>query len=336
MDVSLTSLAFVVLVIISALCSGLNIGLMSLDTDDLERKAELDDPFATKILPLRRRAHLSLASILLTNVAAISAASLLLNTYLTGVLAGAISTIIIVILGEITPQAIFSNNALHLTARFIPLLYVMVYITYPLSRPMQFLLDRLFPNNDKKLHSRAELGLIVSDHVNHTASDLDEDEVDIIRGALQMSEKRVGSILTPISEVFWMTPDTFITKDTIEQLKRLGHSRIPIFNRKNSKCFGVLLLKDLIGVDFSDTKYRPTDFPLYPSPLIGSKTALDTMLRRFMTTKSHLIPVEKNGKIIGIITLEDLIEEIVGHEIEDETDERKKKREIKKASQRYT
>src|SRR5690606_21589678 len=125
MEVALVSIVFVLLVVLSALCSGLNIGLMSLDAADLQRKAKLGSTYAQKVLPLRKKAHLSLASILLTNVAVISAASLLLGNYLGGVIAGTISTILIVIFGEITPQAIFSNRALLLTARFTPLLYGM-------------------------------------------------------------------------------------------------------------------------------------------------------------------------------------------------------------------
>lgn len=176
-----------------AICSGLNIGLMSLDVYDLRRKAKLGSPYAKRVLPLRRRAHISLASILMTNVAFISAASLLLSNYLTGIVAGAISTIVIVILGEITPQAIFSDNALRLTSFFIPFLYVMIDVTYPISRPMQLLLDRLFQNNAKRLHSRDELGMIISDHIGQKASELDEGEVEIIRNALRLSEKNIRS-----------------------------------------------------------------------------------------------------------------------------------------------
>jgi CBS domain containing-hemolysin-like protein len=54
--------------------------------------------------------------------------------------------------------------------------------------------------------------------------------------------------------------------------------------------------------------------------MVGSMTALDTMFRRFINAGAHMIPVERDDKIIGVATIEDLIEEIIGHEIEDETD----------------
>ena len=81
-------------------------------------------------------------------------------------------------------------------------------------------------------------------------------------------------------------------------------------------------MKDLIDVDFDDNDYTVEDLPLYPVQVVGSRTALDTMLRKFISTSTHLIPIERDDEIVGIVTIEDLIEEIVGHEIEDETDKR--------------
>jgi CBS domain containing-hemolysin-like protein len=79
-------------------------------------------------------------------------------------------------------------------------------------------------------------------------------------------------------------------------------------------------MKELVDIDFDEHDYRVDDLYLHPVRPIGSRTALDTLLRRFISTGTHLMPIEKDDKIIGIVTIEDLIEEIVGHEIEDETD----------------
>jgi CBS domain containing-hemolysin-like protein len=312
-------------VALSATCSGLNIALMSLEVSDLKRKAKLGNKDAQQALPLRVNVHLTLAAILFTNVAAVSATSLFLESKLNGLLAGMISTLLIVIFGEILPQAYFSSRALRIFAFFAPLLRLMIIITYPVSKPLQLLLDKVFGKQRTKLQTRQELGLMISEHLGHAESELDEDEVEIVRGALQLSEKRARDITTPIRSVYWLTPDTEINAVTIDEIKSRGWSRIPVFNQQRTTCYGVLLMKDLVDIDFEETPILVRDFTLYPTQIVGSMTALDTLFRKFITGGTHLIPIEKDDHIIGIATIEDLLEEIVGHEIEDETDRARRK-----------
>lgn len=308
------------LILLSALCSGLNVAVMSLDLADLRRKAKLGNRHAKRILPLRKNIHLLLGSILFTNVAAVSATSLVLGERLNGFVAGLLSTLLVVVFGEVMPQALFAKNPLLWTSRLAPLLYFMKYLTYILSKPLQLLLDRLFPHQLSALQSRHELGLLITEHRANKASELDDDEIEIIRGALSLSEKRVRDIMTDVRHTFWLTPTTVLDGAKIDEIKERGFSRIPIFNEGLTKCYGILLMKDLVDIDFDDNRYTVDDMGVHPTQLIGSMTALDTMFRKFIAAKTHLIPIEKDDKIIGIITIEDLIEEIIGHEIEDETD----------------
>ena len=316
------ALEIFVLVGISAICSGLNIAFMSLNLTELRRKSKLGNKFAKRLLPLRRASHLTLAAILLTNVGAVSATSLVMEHEFNGIVAGIAATLLIVILGEILPQALFTRNSLAFCGRLVPLLRFMIFITYPVSKPLQILLDKLFGAEKRHLETRHELGMMISEHLGTSESELDEDEVEIIKGALQLSEKRVRDIMTPIEEVYWLTPDTTITDAIIDTIKTNGYSRVPIFNRRRTQCFGVLLVKELVDIDFDERQYRVDDLPLHPAQLVGSMTALDTMFRKFIAAHTHLIPVERDDEIVGIITIEDLIEEIIGHEIEDETDRR--------------
>ena len=295
---------------------------MSLNLKELQRKAKLGSGDARHVLPLRKNTHLSLAAILLTNVAAVSATSLVLESALYGLLAGVVTTLLTVVFGEILPQALFSQRAMWYCARLRFVMRFMIIITYVVAKPLQLLLDQLFKEQHAHLQSRRELGIMISEHLGHEESELDEDEVEIIRGALQLSEKRVSDIMLPIKEVFWLAPNTVLTAKKIDEIKSVGRSRIPVFNRDKTQCYGMLLMKDLVDIDFDEKPYRVDDMPLHPVRLVGSRTALDTMLRKFISTSTHLIPVEKNEKIVGIVTIEDLIEEIVGHEIEDETDRR--------------
>ncbi len=323
MSIPLTITIVLILVGISAVCSGLNVAMMSLDLSDLKRKMKLGNAKAKRVYPLRKNIHLTLAAILLTNVAAVSATSLVLESVLFGLLAGIITTIIMVIFGEIFPQAYFNRNPLRYTSMLAPLMRFMIVVTFPVSKPIQLLLDRLFGKQKSRLHTRRELGILIAEHLGHKESELDEDEVEIIRGALQLSETQVSQILLPIADVYWLTPGTVLTPEKIDEIKTVGRSRIPIFNQKLTRCNGILLMKDLVDMDFEERAYRVSDLPLHPVQLVGSRTALDTLLRKFISTSTHLMPVVRKDVIIGIATIEDLIEEIVGQEIEDESEKRK-------------
>jgi metal transporter CNNM len=324
MDTIIYLLEITFLVGFAALCSGLNVSFMSLDMADLHRKAKLGNTYAKRLLPLRKNTHLTLAAILFTNVAAASASPLVLDTKLNGIVAGIVSTFLLVIFAEIMPQALFARHALTYCGRFAPLLRAMIIITYPVSKPLQLLLDRLFGPQKAQLHTRHELGIMITEHLGHDESELDDDEVEIIRGALQLSEKRARDITTPMRSVYWLTPDTEINSAVIDEIKARGWSRIPVFNKQRTTCFGLLLMKDLVDLDFDHDPVMVRELPLYPTQVVGSMTALDTLFRKFITGGSHLIPVERDDKIIGIVTIEDLLEEIVGHEIEDETDRAKR------------
>lgn len=309
-----------ILVLFAAIFSGLNISLMSLSVTDLKRKSRLGNTMATRVLPLRQNAHLSLAAILFANVAVVSTSSLLLEHHFNGWIAGIVTTVLMVIFGEVIPQAIFVKSALRFTSLFAPLITLVIWLTYPLSKPIQMALDKWVGEQPPLLHSRQELGLIIGEHQTTEGSELDEDEVEIIKSALQLSEKTVGEIMQPIEDVYWLPLDATLDAATVDDITAHGYSRVPILSRDKRDCYGVLLMKDMVDIDFDDNPVAVTSFKLHHTRVVGSRTALDTMFRRFISLKSHLVPVERDDEIVGIVTIEDLIEEILGHEIADETD----------------
>ena len=309
-----------ILLLLAAICSGLNVTLMALDLSDIRRKAKLGDARARQIIPLRENVHLTLSAILLTNVAAASATPLVLNNSFSGIVAGSISTLLLVIFGEILPQAVFTRHPVSYFAFFVPMIRLMIILTYPLSKPLQLLIDKLVGKHGVQLHTRHELGMIVSEHLGADSSELDDDEIEIMRGALQLSEKRVKDIMMPVKKAYWIAKDDVIDADKIDEIKQAGRSRIPVFNKQRTRCYGVILMKDMVDVDFDNFPVRVQDLPIYASKNVGAMTALDTLFRKFIGAQSHLLAVEREGKIVGIVTIEDLIEEIIGHEIRDESD----------------
>lgn len=320
MEYSITVVTTVALVALAAIFSGLNISIMSLSLGDLERKARLGNRQAARVLPLRRRYHLTLSSILFANVAVVSASTLNLESAFNGLVAGIVTTILMVVFGEVLPQAVFVKSALRFCSLFAPLMRLVTWLSFPLSFPLAKLLDRMIGVEGRSLHSRAELGMLIGEHKSIAGSELDEDEIEIVQSTLQLSEKTVRDIMQPIEQVYWLTEDSVLNAATVRQIVDNGYSRVPIFNESLTECFGVLLVKDMVDIDFRTHPTPIKHFVLHETEIVGSRTALDTMFRKFSKIKSHLVPVEKDGRVVGIITVEDLIEEILGHEIADETD----------------
>src|SRR5690606_6679528 len=112
-------------------------------------------------------------------------------------------------------------------------------ISYPLSKPTQLLLDKLFGKSSARLTSRRELGMLIGEHIGDGRSELDEDEVEIMRGALTLSKKRVRDIMTDIDHVYWLKPETVMNRARLDEIKANNWSRIPIFNKRLNKVRGI-------------------------------------------------------------------------------------------------
>lgn len=308
------------LILGSAICSGLNVALLSLDLQDVRRKAKLGDKKAKRAYKIRKKVHFYLAGILLTNVMFASAASVVLTDGLSGFTAVIVSTLLLVVFAEITPQAIAVSRAMRAVSLFYGPIRFVSYAAYPITKPLQLLLDTLVGKVGTTLHTRHELGLIISEHTG-PGSELDDDEVEIVKHALQLSEKKVREIMTPVQHVYHLHDKSIIDPRAVDELKDQNWSRIPIFNETGTECHSFIMLKDLVDIDFDERSWPVSELPQHKAVTIGSMTALDTLFRKFIAAKRHMLIVERDDTIAGIVTIEDLLEEIIGHEIEDESDE---------------
>lgn len=141
-----TTILFVILLLtLSGLFSGLNLGLMSLTPHDLTVIQEAGTPndriYAKRIFPVRKRGNFLLCTILLGNVLVNSTTTILLDTLISGIAAVAGATLAIVIFGEIIPQAICSRHGLKVGAKTIFLTYIFMIITSPIAFPLSKILD---------------------------------------------------------------------------------------------------------------------------------------------------------------------------------------------------
>jgi len=152
------------LLALSALFSGLTLGLMSLGPHELKRKMALGDMRAKKIYAVRRRGNLLLVTLLVGNVACISTMSIFLDSISSGLVAALATTALITIFGEILPQAVFSRYALRLGASTAWLVQGIMFVLYPVAAPLAWVLDKSLGDELPTMYSRKELVGILQEH----------------------------------------------------------------------------------------------------------------------------------------------------------------------------
>mmetsp|Transcript_12521 Transcript_12521/g.39569 ORF Transcript_12521/g.39569 Transcript_12521/m.39569 type:complete len:580 (-) Transcript_12521:547-2286(-) len=329
-------IAIIVLVMLSATFSGLTLGLLSLDTTSLKITAVSGTPsairYATRILPLRQRGNLLLTTLLLGNVAVNSLLSILMADLTSGIVGFLVSTGVIVIFGEIFPQALCSRQPLAIGYYAVPLVYMVMAIVFPLAYPIAKLLDVTLGVELGTVYTKRELSSLILAHSTPTAGTLQPAEAAVLQSALSFSAKRVEAAMTPLENVFTVDTDDSCDRRLVARITDTGFSRVPVRDATSHKVVGVLHVKDLAHFDPDDATSVRDIIGRYPRPLVrvlASRT-LDTMLPLFREAHSHMALVYSVDSSslgadpvptdVGIITLEDVIEELIGQEIVDETD----------------
>ncbi|XP_048407435.1 metal transporter CNNM2-like isoform X4 [Stegostoma tigrinum] len=323
-----------VLLCLSGMFSGLNLGLMALDPMELRIVqncgTEKEKNYAKRIEPVRRQGNYLLCSLLLGNVLVNTTLTILLDDIAgSGVVAVAVSTIGIVIFGEIVPQAICSRHGLAVGANTIVLTKFFMLLTFPASYPVSRLLDVILGQEIGTVYNREKLleMLRVTDPYN----DLVKEELNIIQGALELRTKTVEDVMTPLRDCFMITGDAILDFNTMSEVMESGYTRIPVYEGERSNIVDLLFVKDLAFVDPDDCTPLKTITKFYNHPLhfVFNDTKLDAMLEEFKKGKSHLAIVQRVNnegegdpfyEVLGVVTLEDVIEEIIKSEILDETD----------------
>ena len=325
----MTYLIIIILIIFSALFSGLTIGLLGLDKSELERKIKIGDKLALKIYTVRKNGNLLLVTLLLGNVLINSILSVYLGAMFPGVAAVTVSTMLIVVFGEILPQAVFYRYAMQVGVYFVPIVKFFQILFFPLAWPMAKVLDKFLGDEKMTIMSKKEISEIIKSHEDSDDSDIDHDEENILLGALTYSEKKVKEIMTPKNVVYSIEENTILDKRKLIEIQQTGFSRIPVYSENEDKMVGVINVKTLINLGEGnrayDIHFRKKIFQ------VNENEKLDDLLNDFIKKKAHIAYVTNiHGTFLGIVTMEDLIEEIIGKEIVDETDNFKDMREESK------
>jgi len=311
-------LAIVVLVLLSGLFSGLTLGLLGLKKSDLERKIRLGDENARKVYAIRKRGNLLLCTLLLGNVAVNSTIAILLGNVAAGVVAGVVATGLIVIFGEILPQAVISRYAMAFGARSAWLVKIFIVIFYPVCFPIAWTLDKILGEKLPSVWSKRELKDLITYHRKVKASGLDRDEERIIHGALSFSDKTVKDIMISKTHAFVLKVGDVIDKKMVLKMKKFGFSRFPVYKNKIDNVVGVLFFRDLVGLSLGKKVGKICDRKVLR---VLDTRKLDSLLGLFIRERNHMAVVfDVAGEFVGVISLEDVVEEIVGKEIVDEDD----------------
>ncbi|XP_068827804.1 metal transporter CNNM4 [Capricornis sumatraensis] len=327
-------LIIMVLLGLSGIFSGLNLGLMALDPMELRIVqncgTQKERRYARKIEPIRRKGNYLLCSLLLGNVLVNTSLTILLDNLIgSGLVAVASSTIGIVIFGEIVPQALCSRHGLAVGANTIILTKFFMLITFPLSYPISKLLDFVLGQEIRTVYNREKLMEMLK--VTEPYNDLVKEELNMIQGALELRTKTVEDIMTQLQDCFMIRSDAILDFNTMSEIMESGYTRIPVFEDEQSNIVDILYVKDLAFVDPDDCTPLKTITRFYNHPVhfVFHDTKLDAMLEEFKKGKSHLAIVQKVNnegegdpfyEVLGLVTLEDVIEEIIKSEILDESD----------------
>nr|CDP94157.1 Bm5068, isoform b [Brugia malayi] len=319
------------LFVLSGLFSGLNLGLMALTPQELmliqKSGSKKERAYAEVILPVRRSGNLLLCALLIGNVCVNSAISILFDDLTSGYVALITSSAGIVVFGEIFPQSLCVKKGLAVGARTIWITRFFMVLTFPIAYPISKILDVLLGDEVISYDRKRLMELI-------KMSTRDEglaEELKIAVGAMEISDKTVSDVMTKIDDVFMLPNTTVLNTKTVAEILRMGYTRIPVFSGDRNTVVALLFVKDLALLDPDDNFMIQTvcGFHEHPLRFVMEDTPLRVMLEEFKKGDYHLAMVQRiveseeadpAYELVGLVTLEDIVEEILQAEIVDETD----------------
>ncbi|KAL8284723.1 hypothetical protein RB597_002007 [Gaeumannomyces tritici] len=324
--------ASAILVLLGGAFAGLTIALMGQDSIYLQViSSDKDEPQhnnARRVYKLLESGkHWVLVTLLLSNVIVNESLPVVLDRCLGGGVAAVVgSTALIVIFGEVVPQSVCVRYGLQIGGYMSKPVLALMWLTAPLSWPTAKLLDWILGEDHGTVYKKSGLKTLVTLHrsLGVASERLNSDEVTIISAVLDLKEKPVAAVMTPMNDVFVMSEDTVLDEPTMDRILSAGYSRIPIHEAGNPTNFlGMLLVKILITYDPEDCMLVK-DFPLATLPETRPETSCLDIVNYFQEGKSHMVLVSDSPGnpygALGVVTLEDVIEELIGEEIIDESD----------------
>ena len=319
--------ALVVLVVFSAFFSASETAFSSLNQIRLKSRAEDGDSSAARVLAMAEQYDKLLSTILIgNNIVNIAAASIgtILFTQMLGAERGAtvstiVLTIIVLIFGEVTPKSLAKEMPEKVATAVSPFLVLLMALMTPLTwlfTQWKKLLGHFVHSGEADTITEGELMTMVSEAEND--GELTDRESELIRSAIEFDDVEVEEILTPRVDVVAVEDDIPL-EELAQTFAESGYSRLPVYHGTIDNIIGVVHEKDFYIARLK--KATKIDDLVVPTLYTTGSTQISQLLRTLREQHHHLaVVVDEYGGTEGIITLEDILEELVV-EIWDEHDE---------------
>lgn len=321
------SITFVIMVLFSAFFSATETAFSVMNKLKIRNLAQKGKRRAELALKLYNKYDKLISTILIgNNIVNITAATIatVLFSYSLGENIGAtvstvVTTIIVLIFGEITPKSLAKENPEAIALFSSPLIYVMYIILWPLNylfTGIKIIVSKLFKS--KKYDSAAEEEIITLVEEAEEDGSLEKHEGELIKSAVSFNDLEVIEIITPRVDIIGIN-----VNDKVQNLKKIfnesGYSRIPVFKNSIDNIIGMVSLKDFYKR--ADEQNLTISKLMQNVVYTTSTTKIYDLLKELQKGKNQIaIVVDEYGGTRGLVTIEDILEELVG-EIWDETDE---------------
>ncbi|XP_075996308.1 metal transporter CNNM3 [Genypterus blacodes] len=326
------ALLLLLLLLLCGLLRTVNLSLLGLDPLELyvlhSCGSEEEKRAAKRLEPIRRRGNFMTCSLLFLGALGHSVLGVLLYRGLGSIVPAVfVSGFLIFFVAELVPHIVCSGYGFQMAPSLTWLAQVCMILTCPLSCPLGLILDLALRRDISTSGIRERAMEMVRTSVNDPYSEFVKEEFS--RGALR--SKTVEDILTPLKDCFMLPSSAVLDFSTMSEIMQSGYTRVPIYEEERSNIIEILYVKDLALVDPDDSTPMTTITKFYNHPLhyVFNDTKLDAMLEEFKKGNSHMAIVQKVNnegegdpfyEVLGLVTLEDVIEEIIKSEILDESD----------------
>ncbi len=285
---------------------------------ELKKRAQSGDKQAKVIFALTSQGREVLVGCLLGSLLATTLLVILLNSAMWSLLAAVMAALLVAVAGIILPFVYGGELGFSLTARLAPIASKILLVLRPISRPLGRMIDRRF-GQQSLLYSKDQLLRIIDDHTKSPFADISADEATLVRHSLMFGELKISDIMVPRKIVDTISVEDQLGPLMMDELHKSGHSRFPVYDpEKDDLIVGILYLRDLVGEKRSGSVKKMMSSKVY---FVHEELDLNHALNAFIKTKRHLFIVVNNFEdFVGIITIEDVLEQILGREIVDEFD----------------